>query len=62
MKIYIRHLRMAGMCPKAKEYFFERYGFDWKDFVRNGIDIEKVRHIDDAMVKQVIKVAENERR
>ena len=40
--------------------FAERYGLDWEDFLRNGIDAEILRAIDDHMVKAVIAEAEKD--
>lgn len=41
--ITINDFRQAGICPKARKVFFERYGLDWRAFVRDGIDVEELR-------------------
>lgn len=54
-KIYARDIRAAGMCiiPGAK-MFFERYGLDWRDFMRNGVEIEKIIATGDELGMQVV--------
>lgn len=42
MIVTIADFRRAGICPRAR-LWFERHGLDWRDFVRNGIDIEDLR-------------------
>jgi len=59
MKIYMSDLRKAKMCAKGARGFADRNGIDWKDFLRNGIDISKIENIDDAMVQQVVKAMKN---
>ena len=62
VRIYPKHIRMAGMCliPGAKS-FAERYGLDWKDFVKNGIEVSKVIETGDELGMQVVRIAENGR-
>ena len=40
--ITMKDLRACGICPESKRWFVE-YGLDWRDFVRNGIPVEKLR-------------------
>ena len=56
-RIYLRHVKAAGFCilPGAKNWF-EHHGFNWKDVVRNGVAIEDVEPIDDALAKRVIAI------
>lgn len=56
-RVYKTDLLPAGMCvPGAKE-FFKANGLDWRDFVRNGIEVEKLIAVNDAMANKVIEVA-----
>lgn len=58
IRIYPKHIRAAGMCmlPGAKTWF-ERYGLDWKDFIRNGVAIEDVIATGDELGMQVVRIA-----
>jgi hypothetical protein len=55
------HIRQAKMCSSGAREFFARHGLNWQDFLKNGIDAEKLRATGDAMAIQVAKVAENGR-
>lgn len=60
MKIYMTDIRKARMCSKGTRAFFLSKGWDFQDFLKNGIDLEKVKSCGDAMVQQVIEAIENE--
>lgn len=56
-KIYMHHIREAMLCCKGLRYFAKMHGFDYSDFIKNGISISKVKNMDDVMVQKVIKLA-----
>ena len=61
MKIYIRHIREAGYCRKeGVKPFFDARGWDWPDFLANGIDVEIVKKTKDAMALKIVEIAERE--
>jgi len=41
-KITVDDLRTCGVCPNARKWF-ERHGLDWRDFVLNGIEVDRAR-------------------
>ena len=55
------HVRQAKMCSSGAREFFARHELDWQEFLKNGIDAEKLRATGDAMALKVVKVAENGR-
>lgn len=59
MKIYMSDIRKAKMCARGSRAFFLLQGWDWQDFLKNGIDIEIVKASKDAMAQQVVEVVEN---
>ena len=59
MKIYISDLRKAKMCARGSRAFFLSQGWDWQDFLENGIDLEIVKASKDAMAQQVVESVEN---
>ena len=61
MRITMRDIRAAKMCSRGARQFFDRNGLDWGDFVRNGVLIEVIEKIDDAMAQQVVGVAREQR-
>jgi len=59
MRIYISDLRKAKMCACGSRAFFLSQGWDWQDFLVNGIDLEIVEKSNDAMAQQVVRVVKN---
>ena len=59
MKIYMSDIRKAKMCSRGTREFFLARGWDFQEFLKNGIDIETVKACNDAMALQVVEVAEN---
>lgn len=55
-------IRKAKMCSRGTRAFFLARGWDFQDFLKNGIDIEVVKTSEDAMAKQVVEVVENGRK
>jgi hypothetical protein len=53
-----RHLKGAGGClgPAARD-FFARHSLDFRDFVRNGINAERLLATGDAMAADVVEFA-----
>ena len=52
-------LRKAKMCARGSRAFFLSKGWDWQDFLKNGIDLEIVKASKDAMAQQVVESVEN---
>lgn len=61
MKIYMSDIRKAKMCSQGTRAFFLARGWDFRDFLKNGIDIEIVRQSNDAMALQIVEIIENGR-
>lgn len=59
-RIYIRHVKQAGLCSRGLRLFATEHNLDWVDFLENGIDIDDVKNIDDALVQAVIAAAQKE--
>lgn len=57
MIITMRDVRAAKMCSRGARKFFERHNLDWSDFIKNGIDAEKLLSTGDAMAVRVVEVA-----
>ena len=62
MKIYMSDIRKAKMCSVGARAFFLRQGWDWQDFLKNGIELSVVESSKDAMALQVVEVARNGRK
>ena len=60
MRVYMKHVRKAKMCSGGARTFFQRHNLDWTDFLKNGIESNTLKQIDDAMSNYVIKIAEEE--
>lgn len=57
MIITVNDVATLGYCRRGCRELAKRYGFDWSDFVKNGIDSSRLEPIDDVMVKQIIEHA-----
>lgn len=55
MIITVDDVAAIGYCRRGCRELAKRYGFDWSDFVMNGIDSSRLEPIDDAMVKEIIE-------
>ena len=62
MRIYISDLRKAKMCARGSRAFFLTQGWDWQDFLKNGIDLKTVEKTNDAMAQQVVEYVKNGRK
>lgn len=58
--VYMRHVREAGFCSYGLRQFAQTHGFDYLDFVQNGIDSSRFEGMDDEMIRQVIALAQKE--
>ena len=61
MKIYKTDLPKVEMCARGTRAFFLSKGWDWRDFLKNGIDLEIVEQANDAMAQQVVEYVKNGR-
>lgn len=59
--VTIKHVRAAGMCASGARDFCKTNGYNWSEFIKNGIPVEQIEHINNALIKQVIKAAKNGR-
>lgn len=59
-RIYRRHLNALRYCARGCRAFFVKHGFDWGQFLREGIEREKFMATDDAMAINAVKIADAE--
>lgn len=50
-KITMRDFRACGVCKDARFVFFEKHGLNWRDFVKNGIDVDALRATGDQLTR-----------
>jgi hypothetical protein len=50
------------MCARGSRAFFLTQGWDWQDFLKNGIDLKTVEKTNDAMAQQVVEYVKNGRK
>ncbi|MCH7379316.1 MULTISPECIES: hypothetical protein [Acinetobacter] len=55
-------IRKANMCSRGTRAFFLARGWDFQDFLVNGLDEELFINTGDAMALQVVEVARNGRK
>jgi len=57
-RVTIQDLRDARYCLAGVRPWFRRHEFDWQDFLAHGIDADRLRATEDALVEPVIRIAE----
>ena len=60
MKVTVNDMRKAGYCVAGTRAWAIKQGFtpdDWRAFVRNGIDVERLKDMDNALVKKIMEIA-----
>ncbi len=55
-RITIKDVRGAGYCASGARRWFEGYGFDFREFLANGIDEKTFLATDDALAQRVVAV------
>ena len=55
-------LRKAKMCARGSRAFFLAQGWDYQEFLVNGIDLDIVEKTNDAMAQQVVEYVKNGRK
>ena len=55
--VRMRHLRKIKMCSHGGRAFAARHGFEWSDFLKNGIPAERLIATDDAMALKAVEAA-----
>lgn len=61
MIIRIEHIRGVTMCVSGARTWFGRYGFDFRDFLTNGIDAQVLLDTGDPLAARVVAFAEQVR-
>lgn len=55
MIVTINDVRAAGLCVRGAREWSERHGFDFQDFIRNGIEADRLLASGDALSQRVIE-------
>lgn len=58
--VRIKHIRQANYCASGTRAWFERYGLDYTDFLKNGIDAERILAVGDHFGLVVVERARAE--
>ncbi|EDQ2494095.1 YhfG family protein [Salmonella enterica subsp. enterica] len=58
LKVTLVHVRQAGYCPQGARLFAQRYGLDFRQFIRDGgIDAAVLLATGDAMAVRLVELA-----
>lgn len=55
MIIRLVDCREVFFCSRGIRLFFTKYGLDYTDFIKNGIDADKLLSLNDSMANQVVE-------
>jgi hypothetical protein len=58
--VRMRHLRAAKFCADGARKWWRVQGFDWSDFLTNGISATTLLETGDPMALRVVEIARNE--
>jgi hypothetical protein len=58
--VFMRHIRAANLCAGGTREWFIGHGFDWADFIANGMAIEKMEATGDPLALRVTTVVRQE--
>ena len=53
--IYMADVTAAGFCARGSRRWFESHGFDFRDFLRDGLPCETLLQTGDEMAKKVVR-------
>lgn len=53
----IDDITLTNSCHDGARAVAKDLGIDWWDFLQNGIDIERIKHVDDINVQNAIQMA-----
>ncbi len=59
MRIFVRDFRQLGMCISGIRAIAKIHDLDFALFLKEGIDIEKIKHIDDSNIRMAIAHVQN---
>ena len=51
-RVTVRDCLDVGFCAPGQRRFFAQHGLDFRRFVREGMDVAEVAHIDDVKIRQ----------
>jgi hypothetical protein len=59
-KIYNHHCQRLGICAKGRREMAEKIGYDYQDFIKNGLDINLAKKLfaNDAQGLELIEFVE----
>lgn len=58
--VKMEHIRAVKLCSSGVRTFFQQQGFDWTDFLTNGIPAEKLEATGNPIIMRAVKVAQEE--
>jgi arsenate reductase-like glutaredoxin family protein len=58
--VRIQHIRQANLCARGARAWFARHGLDYGEFLKNGIDSEKILALGDHFGNTVVAKAMEE--
>ncbi|EJF5828996.1 hypothetical protein M8W91_002818 [Salmonella enterica] len=61
LRVTLVHIRQAGYCPQGARQFAQRYGLDFRQFIRDGfIDAEILLATGDELARRLVEFARQE--
>ena len=57
MRLTARDAKKVGLCVSGQKVFCETHGIDFRRFLREGIDVSELEHIEDDNLRMAIEVA-----
>lgn len=59
-RVFMRHVRQAGLCSRGSREWCRRNGMDWSAFLSDGMPAETLLATGDPIVARVVAAAQSE--
>lgn len=60
VRVYRRHLQAADICARGSRVWFDHYGLDYMDYLKNGIPASRLEATGDHFALLVSRMAREE--
>lgn len=61
MIVTINHIRAYGYCAKGARNFFKSYQLDWQDFLKSGIESDRLLSTHNALATSLVQYAQGDK-
>lgn len=56
-RVFMRHARQVGYCSNGSERVSERFGVPYRQFLKEGYPVSKIKDTNNPLVRKIIRLA-----